>query len=150
VYVADSKAQAVKENMPYHLYFNRTLFSHGNVTETAVGKTTGYVSDASLDYIRPENRAAAQRSREDFRGITPESVARQAEDWRWGSPDEVAQRLIEDADDAGAETVQISLNRGAMPQEMFLNQIRRFAKEVLPALHAHKVTRVPHAEEVAA
>jgi alkanesulfonate monooxygenase SsuD/methylene tetrahydromethanopterin reductase-like flavin-dependent oxidoreductase (luciferase family) len=150
VYVADSKAQAVKENMPYHLYFNRTLFSHGNVTETAVGKTTGYVSDASLDYIRPENRAAAQRSREDFRGITPESVARQAEDWPWGSPDEVAQRLIEDADDAGAETVQISLNRGAMPQEMFLNQIRRFAKEVLPALHAHKVTRVPHAEEVAA
>ena len=31
VYIADSKAQAVKENGPYHLYFNRTLFSHGNV-----------------------------------------------------------------------------------------------------------------------
>jgi alkanesulfonate monooxygenase SsuD/methylene tetrahydromethanopterin reductase-like flavin-dependent oxidoreductase (luciferase family) len=33
-YVAESKAQAVKEMAPYHLYFNRTLFSHGNFTET--------------------------------------------------------------------------------------------------------------------
>jgi len=33
VYVADSKAQAVAEAAPYTLYFNRTLFSHGNITE---------------------------------------------------------------------------------------------------------------------
>jgi hypothetical protein len=33
---------------------------------------------------------------------------------------------------------------------MFMEQIRRFAAEVLPALHAHKVARVPLAEEVAA
>ena len=31
-YVADSKAQAVKENAPYFLYFNHVLFSHGNAT----------------------------------------------------------------------------------------------------------------------
>ncbi len=30
-YVADSKARAVAEAGPYTLYFNRTLFSHGNV-----------------------------------------------------------------------------------------------------------------------
>jgi hypothetical protein len=37
-----------------------------------------------------------------------------------------------------------------MPQELFLEQIRRFARDVLPALQAHQVTRVPVAEEAAA
>jgi len=46
--------------------------------------------------------------------------------------------------------VQISLNRGALPHEMFMEQIRRFAREVLPALQAHEVRRVPLGEEVAA
>jgi hypothetical protein len=30
-----------------------------------------------------------------------------------------------------------------MPHEMFLHQVRRFAAEVLPALHAHEVKTVP-------
>jgi hypothetical protein len=42
--------------------------------------------------------------------------------------------------------VQISLNRGAMPQEMFLEQIRRFARDVLPLLQAHEVKLAPAAE----
>jgi hypothetical protein len=46
--------------------------------------------------------------------------------------------------------VQVSLNRGVLPHQVFMEQIRRFAVEVLPALHAHKVERVPIAEEVAA
>ena len=50
----------------------------------------------------------------------------------------------------GANTVQVSLNRGVLPHEMFIEQIRRFAAEVLPALHAHEVARVPIAEEVPA
>jgi hypothetical protein len=33
---------------------------------------------------------------------------------------------------------------------MFMNQIRRFAHEVLPALQAHEVRRVPLGEDVAA
>jgi hypothetical protein len=33
---------------------------------------------------------------------------------------------------------------------MFIEQIRRFAREVLPALQAHKVEIVPLAEEVPA
>ena len=35
----------------------------------------------------------------------------------------------------------VSLNRGAMPQEMFMHQIQRFGSKVLPALQAHQVTR---------
>jgi hypothetical protein len=30
-----------------------------------------------------------------------------------------------------------------MPHEMFVEQIRRFAKDVLPALQAHAITTVP-------
>ena len=77
-------------------------------------------------------------------------VERQAEQMPWGTPDEVARRIIEAGDSAGANTVQVSLNRGVLPHEMFIEQIRRFAAEVLPALHAHEVARVPIAEEVPA
>lgn len=146
-YIADSKAQAVKEAGPYHLYFNRTLFSHGNVTETNLQRKIGYVSAASNDYVRPENLQAAARERRDYRDMTIEDVARQAENGPWGTPDEVAERLIMAADAAGAETVMVSLNRGAMPQEMFLEQIRRFGQEVLPRLQAHQVTTVPVRED---
>ena len=64
----------------------------------------------------------------------------------WGTPQEVTERIIAAAERAGANMVQISLNRGAMPQEMFIEQIRRFARDVLPALQAHQVKRVPAAE----
>ena len=149
-YVADSKAQAVKEAGPYHLYFNRTLFSHGNITETNVGRTKGYIGEHSADYIRPENRRAAERNREDFRKMTMETIARMAENQPWGAPEEVRERIIAAAEGAGANTVIVHLNRGAMPQEMFLEQICRFASDVLPALQKHQVTRVPFAEDLAA
>lgn len=140
VYLADSKAQAVKENAPYHLYFNRTLYSHGSFTEAAIQKDAGYVTEQSRAYVRDENLKAYARSRSDFRKLTFEDVEKSAQNMPWGTADEVTQRLIDAADHAGAGTVLISLNRGAMPHDMFMNQIRRFAKEVLPALKAHDVT----------
>jgi alkanesulfonate monooxygenase SsuD/methylene tetrahydromethanopterin reductase-like flavin-dependent oxidoreductase (luciferase family) len=149
-YVADSKAQAVREMGPHHLYFNRTLFSHGNFTETDRQRQTGYSSTASTDYVSPENLRAAQFAREDFRGLTMADVERQAEQMPWGTSDEVSKRIIAAAESAGANTVQVSLNRGVLPHEMFMEQIRRFAADVLPVLQAHKVTRVPLAEAVPA
>jgi alkanesulfonate monooxygenase SsuD/methylene tetrahydromethanopterin reductase-like flavin-dependent oxidoreductase (luciferase family) len=149
-YVAGSKAEAVREMGPYHAYFNRTLFSHGNFTETELQRHTGYSTAASTDYVSPENQRAAQFAREDFRNLTMADVERQAEEMPWGRPDEVTERIIAAADSAGADTVQISLNRGVLPHEMFMEQIRRFAAEVLPALQAHKVTRVPLAEPATA
>ena len=142
-YVADSKAQAVKEAGPYYLYFNRTLFSHGNFTETSLARAAGYASMTSTDYVRPENLRAAERPREDFRNMTAEDVARHAEHMPWGTPGEVSERIIAAAERAGAGSVQVSLNRGAMPHDMFLEQIRRFARHVLPALQAHVVKSVP-------
>jgi alkanesulfonate monooxygenase SsuD/methylene tetrahydromethanopterin reductase-like flavin-dependent oxidoreductase (luciferase family) len=145
-YVADSKAQAVKEVAPYHLYFNRTLFSHGSFTETAAQRKAGYVSQASTDYVRPENQRAAALLREDFRNMTMVDVERMAENLPWGTASEVTERIIAQAEAAGANTVQIGFNRGAMPHDMFMNQIRRFAAEVLPRLQAHEVRTVPLAE----
>ncbi len=142
VYVADSKAQAVRETGPYYLYFNQVLFSHGNTTEFALNKQTGYVTESSASYLRAENLGAAARSRADYRGMTMADVEREAENLPWGTPDEVAERLIEAAEHAGAGTVQISLNRGNMPHDMFMEQIRRFASDVLPRLQAHEITTV--------
>jgi hypothetical protein len=140
----------VREMGPYHLYFNRTLFSHGNFTETELQRQAGYSTSSSTDYVSPENQRAAQFAREDFRNLTMADVERQAEEMPWGRPDEVTERIIAAADSAGADNVQISLNRGVLPHEMFMEQIHRFAREVLPALQAHRVERVPLAEEVAA
>jgi alkanesulfonate monooxygenase SsuD/methylene tetrahydromethanopterin reductase-like flavin-dependent oxidoreductase (luciferase family) len=142
-YVADDKAAAVREAGPYLLYFNRTLFSHGNETEINAQRRTGYVSERSLDYVRPENLAAARRAKSDFRNQTMADIEREAEKWAWGSPAEVRRRIIEAARASGAGLVLVNLNRGAMPHEMFLEQIRRFASEVLPALREYEVALPP-------
>ena len=146
VYVADSKARAVREAGPYTLYFNQTLFSHGNVSESSLQRDAGYLSSGSFDYVRPENLHAVSGDRERFRGMTMADVERDAESLPWGTPDEVAERLIAAADHAGAGTVLINMNRGAMPQEMFMEQIERFGAKILPRLQAHRVSAVPLAD----
>jgi alkanesulfonate monooxygenase SsuD/methylene tetrahydromethanopterin reductase-like flavin-dependent oxidoreductase (luciferase family) len=149
-YVADSKAQALREYGPHILYFNRTLFSHGNFTETERQRETGYSSQASTDYVRPENLRAAANLRSEFRNLTMAQLAEQADTMPMGTADEVAERIIAAADSAGANQVQLALNRGCLPHELFMNQIERFAREVLPRLQAHDVKVVPAAEEALA
>lgn len=135
-YVADSKAQAVREAGPYTLYFNRTLFSHGNITEADQQREAGYLSTSAYDYLRPENLPAVSGARSRFRDMTMADIEREAEGWAWGPPDEVAARIIAAADDVGAGTVLVNMNRGAMPHEMFVEQIKRFGTEVLPRVQA--------------
>jgi alkanesulfonate monooxygenase SsuD/methylene tetrahydromethanopterin reductase-like flavin-dependent oxidoreductase (luciferase family) len=139
-YVAEDKAQAVREAGPHLLYFNRTLFSHGNETEVGAQRRTGYVSETSLDYVRPENLHAARRAKSDYRNQTLADIERQAANWAWGSPEEVRDRILDQARQAGAGKVLVNLNRGSMPGELFREQIRRFARDVLPALHEHAPT----------
>ena len=146
VYIADSKAQAVKEAGPYTLYFNQTLFSHGNVTEAqpAAGGRLPELVARSTTCARRTWRASPGE-REHFRDMTMADVEREAETMPWGTADEVIERIIADADHAGANTVLVSMNRGAMPHEMFMEQVRRFGAEVLPALQAHQVKTSPFA-----
>lgn len=137
-HVASSTEEAVSELAPYRLYFSRTLFSHGNITEANLQQQAGYLSSTAFDYVRPENMPLVARAREDYRDLTLADIERQAERAPWGPPEVVAQRIIAAADRVGANTVLVSLNRGGTPKEMFLEQIRRFGAEVLPALHAHQ------------
>jgi len=46
--------------------------------------------------------------------------------------------------------VRISLNRGVLPHEIFMEQTRSFAAEALPPLHVHRAEQVPLANDVAA
>ena len=78
-----------------------------------------------------------------------DEIVKQAETAAWGPPKLVADRIIAEAERLGAGTILVSMNRGAVPQAMFLNQIRRFGTEVLPILQRHAITRVPLAEAVA-
>jgi hypothetical protein len=68
----------------------------------------------------------------------------------WGSPKEVIERIIDEAEHAGVNNMLLNVNLGAMPHEKFMEQIRRFGEDVLPALHAHNVKRVRPAEMVGA
>ena len=73
--------------------------------------------------------------------VTMADIEREAEHMAWGTADEVTDRIIAAAEHAGAGTVLINMNRGAMPHEMFMRQIRRFGAEVLPKLRAHEITK---------
>ena len=141
-FVADSRPKAVKQAGPYSLYFNQTLFSHGNITEASLQQQQGYINSDAYDYVRPENRAFMSGNRENYRNMTLEDVERN-ENLAWGPANEVRDRLLESAEAVGANILLISFNRGAMPNNMFMEQLRRFGKEVLPDLQAHEVKSVP-------
>jgi len=142
-YIADTREQAIAEYGPYVAYFHNVLFNFDHVRMSTVG---GYLQKDATSHLRPELRQAALDDSIRARDLTVDDIVKRAEAAAWGSPDYVANHIIEEAEKAGAETILVSMNRGAMPQDMFLNQIHRFGKEVLPRIQAHKITRVPYAE----
>ncbi len=147
-YIADSKAQAIEEYAPYVQYWYNTLYHFDHVTRDQIAK--GYYSDQSTAYMQGRSKTAVANDTAYDATMTIEKIAAQAENAAWGTADEIVERVTRAAEHCGAETVIISCNRGAMPQEMFLRQIRRLGKEVLPRLQAHEVTRVTLAEGIAA
>jgi alkanesulfonate monooxygenase SsuD/methylene tetrahydromethanopterin reductase-like flavin-dependent oxidoreductase (luciferase family) len=148
-WVADSKAKAIAEYGPYYVYFQNMLFGHGN--STALSRLGSARNPASYDYVRPENRAGVGADRVKTAAFTMTDVEKRVADRAaWGSPKEVAERLIDEAEHAGVNNVLLNVNLGAMPNDMFIEQIRRFGKEVLPLLHTHQVKRVRPAEMVGA
>ena len=115
VHLADSRAQAIKEAAPYTLYFNRTLFSHGNIPQRNLQHQAGYTTGV-YDYMGPESRELMSRPPA-FRNMTIEDIERN-ERLPWGTPEQVTERLITLADSMGAGTLQLNFNQGAMPQKM--------------------------------
>lgn len=141
-YVADSREQAIAEAGPYSLYFSQTLFSHGNISEAAQQQERGYLSADTHSYVRPENRAALSGARSRFRDLTMDDLKNNNE-LAWGTANEVRDKLIAEAEALGTDTLLLSFNRGAMPHSMFMAQLERFGADVLPALKAHQIDKVP-------
>jgi alkanesulfonate monooxygenase SsuD/methylene tetrahydromethanopterin reductase-like flavin-dependent oxidoreductase (luciferase family) len=111
----------------------------------------GYFSPTAFDHLRQGSKGTLAEDSDAFGGEwTPEKVRAAAEHMPIGSPDEIVERIIAECDEAGAHTVMLVCNRGAMPYEMYLNQIRRIGREVLPRLQKHKIKTVKFAEGVAA
>ena len=135
---ADSKKQAVKEAGPYTLYFFHTLFSHGNLANVGGQRQSGYVREEGLGWLRPENRESFLRTLQGFRQTTMDDLRRN-ERLCWGSPAEVRDQLIGLGEALGSNVLLVQFNQGAMPHDMFMNQIRRFAADVLPAVQRHQV-----------
>lgn len=146
-WVSESRASALAEYSPWYLYFNQMIWHHGSITSEGAdsSRPSGYVSSSSLDYVRPENRSAATLDREKIRKTSLADVEARVNGGKvaWGSPDDVAEHLMRVADRAGANAIVLNMNLGALPHEMFMEQIRRFGRDVLPRLQAHDVTRVP-------
>ena len=141
VYIADSREQALAEAGPYMLYFFHTLFSHGNISNVTRQRESGYVREEGLGWLRPENKDAFLRALQGFRRVTMDDL-RKNERLCWGSPAEVRDSLLALAEALGSNVLLLQFNQGAMPHEMFLRQIERFAAEVLPDLKRHDVTKV--------
>jgi len=147
-YVADSKAKAVEEYGPYLMYLFNTLLAYDQVTQNEVHRK-GYYSPTAFQHLRQGTKGTLAEDATVFNKWTMETVRAAAENMPVGTPDEVAERIIAECNEAGANNVLLVCNRGDMPQEMFINQIRRIGTEVLPRLRAHKVTTVPFADEAA-
>ena len=143
-YIADSKEQAVKEVAPYATYFHNTLFNFDHVR---AAQSVGYYQQGSEEHLRKELRASHDDGTYRMKdAMTIDDIrARSGDDAvghgrrRGRAPD---YRRKPDAVGAGTVADQHE-SRGSMPQEMFLTQIHRFAEQVLPELHAHKIARVP-------
>jgi alkanesulfonate monooxygenase SsuD/methylene tetrahydromethanopterin reductase-like flavin-dependent oxidoreductase (luciferase family) len=146
-YVAADRAAAIKEYSPFYLYFVHTLWHHGSLEKGSSPAGTGYLSSASYDYIKPENRVGAGVDREGMMRTTLADIEKKIDhgELAWGNPKEVADQLIAGAERMGANTLLLNMNVGAMSYEVFLEQIRRFGRDVLPRLQAHQVKRVPAA-----
>ncbi len=145
IYVADSKAQAVEECGPYYRYLHNTLVG---IDQTGFGSpgSSGYSGAPIRPFTPPP--PGQRGGRGPVFGITQEQLRERADELPWGTPDEVAEHIIRQADVTGAGTVLLMCNPGAMPHEMVMNQIKRIGEEVLPRLQAHKMTRVPPAEGI--
>jgi alkanesulfonate monooxygenase SsuD/methylene tetrahydromethanopterin reductase-like flavin-dependent oxidoreductase (luciferase family) len=146
-YVAADRATAIKEYSPFYLYFVHTLWHHGSLEKGSSPQGTGYLSSASYDYIKPENRVGAGVDREGMMKTTLADIENKIDkgELAWGNAKHVTEQLIAGAERMGANTLLLNMNVGAMSYEVFLEQIRRFGRDVLPKLQAHQVKRVPAA-----
>ncbi len=142
VYVSDSREQAFQEAGPYLLYFLRSLLGHGSIRSVEQATRQGWASSEAYDYINPDHLQAFLQGREGVRQATLDEISRE-DRMCWGTPDDVRDALITWSDTIGADILLLNFNQGALPYELYMQNLTRFGEEVLPALKAHHVTTVP-------
>ncbi len=145
-YVADSKEQAIEEYADHLMYLFNTLLRYDQVWQADVNKQ-GYYSSTAFEHLREGMKGTLAEDDTVFNEWTMDTVRGLAQHMPIGTADEIVARIIEECDDAGANNVLLVCNRGDMPHDMYINQVRRIGAEVLPRLQAHNVTFVPHAEQ---
>ena len=140
-YVAGSIDAALKEYAPYYLYFVQTLWHHGSDQSNETLGKAGYVNTSSFDYIRPENQPFAQLDRAKIRQMNLPDVEKRVKDGQlaFGSPKEVADRLIDMAEQNGRQPHAPEPQPRRSAVRLVLEQVRRFGRDVLPRLQAHQV-----------
>lgn len=143
-YVADSKEQAIEEYAPHLMYLFNTLLRYDQVWQEDV-KKQGYYSSTAFEHLREGAKGTLAEDGTVFNEWTLDTVRGAAQNMPLGTADEIVERIIAECTDAGANNVLLVCNRGDMPHEMYMNQVRRIGQEVLPRLQAHNITVVPHA-----
>ena len=144
-YVADSKQHAIDEYGEHLMYLFNTLLRYNQVWQKDVKKAK-YYSSAAFEHLREGTKGTLAEDDTVFNEWTMETVTGAAQHMPLGTADEVVDRIIAECDDAGANNVLLVCNRGDIPHDKYMNQIRRIGEEVLPRLQAHNVTFVPHAQ----
>ena len=123
VYVGETDEQAVNEARPHiEALFNVLL---PKATELMFFPP-GYMSPESLTHILKHKKANSG-------GVTIESLMARGI-IVVGSPDTVRKQIIDNHRDMGFQELVTMLTFGTMPAEMSEANIRRFAREVMPAL----------------
>lgn len=148
-YVADSKEQAIDEYGGHLMYLFNTLLRYGQVWQKDVRKTK-YYSSTAFEHLREGAKGTLAEDDTVFNEWTMDTVRGAAQHMPLGTADEIVERICAECDDAGANNVLLVCNRGDMPHDKYMNQVRRIGQEVLPRLQAHNVTVVPHAVQPAA
>ncbi|WP_305097201.1 LLM class flavin-dependent oxidoreductase [Croceibacterium aestuarii] len=144
-YVADSKDQAIDEYGEHLMYLFNTLLRYDQVWQSDVKKTK-YYSSTAFEHLRDGAKGTLAEDDTVFNEWDIDTVRGAAQHMPLGTADEIVERITAECSDAGANNVLLVINRGDMPHEKYMNQIRRIGEEVLPRLQAHNVTVVPHAE----
>ena len=127
VFVAESQKEAEKLCKTHFEYYFQHLL--GKVNNAAIQRILDMNPELTFDSVKtpyPYDTTPMEKMRDDGFVLV-------------GTPDRVYQDLMAQYEEYGGfGTFMAIVRMGAMPQELVLNNVRLFGKEVIPRLHALK------------
>jgi alkanesulfonate monooxygenase SsuD/methylene tetrahydromethanopterin reductase-like flavin-dependent oxidoreductase (luciferase family) len=125
VYVAESQKEAEKLCKTHFEYYFQNLL--GEINNAAIKRILEMNPDLTLEQVKtpyPFDTTPMEKMRDDGFVLV-------------GTPDRVYQDLMAQYEELGGfGTFMAIVRMGAMPQELVLNNVRMFGKEIIPKLHA--------------